>query len=501
MRILLTMCAVLCVFALGQSGAARQAVRVGASIDSHTCQNRVNNTLAKLEQCIRLGPLWNVLSHFQEIADDNPDPGGHGNRDTGTPGYRASVGYVAGLMRHAGYTVTIQPYMYRASEVVGTPQFRTSNRAYIFEREWFVARGSPAGSVTAALQPPSGTSEGCSRDDFLGFQRSNVALLRQSESCNVDVQVANAQSAGAAGVVLYAADGGAHESRLLNSAAIPVIGFTANAVGAEFVRDYRFGHPSIVHIDVRTQRKIGLDYNVIADSPFGDPHHTIIIDAHLDSIFGAGMLDNASGSTTILEVALNLAKTPTRNHLRYVWFGGEELGLLGSHHYAHHLTPSELESIVFDVDVDVTATPNFDILIADPGHAPDVKRFPANVVPESALGNGLFTRYFSRAGIISRPASFGNAGTDSNSLSLVGIPNSGILTQQDCCKHRSETQLWGGFLGNYEGRIPSFNGGCVDNPGRWCDNLKNNDPFILELISKSVAYVTLRLANHKGFPM
>ena len=41
------------------------------------------------------------------ISDQNPGTDGHGNRDTGTPGYRASVDYVAGRMRQAGYAVTI----------------------------------------------------------------------------------------------------------------------------------------------------------------------------------------------------------------------------------------------------------------------------------------------------------------------------------------------------------------------------------------------------------
>jgi hypothetical protein len=250
-----------------------------------------------------------------------------------------------------------------------------------------------------------------------------------------------------------------------------------------------------VHLDIRSRHKSAIDYNVIADSPFGDPQHVVVVDAHLDSIFGAGVLDNASGSTTILEIALKLAHTQTLNRLRYIWFGGEELGLLGSHHYTKTLAQKELRRIVFDIDVDVTATPNFDILVADPAHAGNVKRFPPNVVPESRVGNRDFARYFRSAGIESRNAGFGNDGTDSNSFSLVGVPNSGILTQQDCCKHDWEVDLWGGFLGNYEGKIPGFNGGCVDWPRRWCDNLSNNDRFVLEFVSKATASVTLELAN------
>jgi len=42
------------------------------------------------------------------------------------------------------------------------------------------------------------------------------------------------------------------------------------------------------------------------------------------------MLDNASGSAAILDIAQQLKNTNTRNKLRFIWFGGEELGLLGT---------------------------------------------------------------------------------------------------------------------------------------------------------------------------
>jgi len=272
----------------------------------------------------------------------------------------------------------------------------------------------------------------------------------------------------------------------------------SNAIAIDLTRTYAQGHAAAAHIDIHTQPKSDIDFNVIADSPFGDPDRLVVVDAHLDSIYGAGMLDNASGSTTILETALALARTKTVNRLRYLWFGGEEIGLLGSHFYTQHLDRKNLERIVFDVDVDVTATPNFDVLIADPAHAHNVYKFPPNVVRQSRVGNRDFAGYFRSAGIPSRNARFGNDGTDSNSFSLVGVPNSGILTQQDCCKHEWEVDIWGGYLGNYEGSVPGHNGGCVDWPNRWCDNLSNNDPFVLEFVSRAVAYVTLELANDRS---
>jgi len=66
--------------------------------------------------------------------------------------------------------------------------------------------------------------------------------------------------------------------------------------------------------------------NVIADSPGGDKNHVLVVDAHLDAIYGAGMLDNASGSATILDVAQMMKNVAPLNKLRFIWFGGEEPG-------------------------------------------------------------------------------------------------------------------------------------------------------------------------------
>ena len=82
---------------------------------------------------------------------------------------------------------------------------------------------------------------------------------------------------------------------------------------------------------------------------------------------------------------------------------------------------------------------------------------------------------------------FSPVGTDAISFNNVGIPASGVLTGQDCCKTQAEVDLFGGSVGNFEGNVPSFDGGCVDNPFRWCDNLSNNDPNVLTFMSKGFA--------------
>ena len=72
-----------------------------------------------------------------------------------------------------------------------------------------------------------------------------------------------------------------------------------------------------------------------------------------------------------------------------------------------------------------------------------------------------------------------------------------MLTGQDCCKTQDEVNLFGGLLGNYEGNIGTSDGGCVDNPFRWCDNLSNNDPNVLTFMSKAFANTVVRMAFDK----
>ena len=231
------------------------------------------------------------------------------------------------------------------------------------------------------------------------------------------------------------------------------------------------------------------DYNVIAESKGGDPNHVVVVDAHLDAIYGAGMLDNASGSATILDIAQKMRKVHPRNKLRFIWFGGEELGLLGSEFYVSDLSSKELGKIGYDLDADVTATPNYVVGVLDPAGGRPVRSrrssttFPPEVYEPSKIARDEGIEYFDSIG--KNHILFSPVGTDAFSFKLAGVPASGVLTGQDCCKIQSEVDLFGGSLGNFEGTVPGDDGGCVDNPFRWCDNLDNNDPTVLTFMSRA----------------
>jgi Zn-dependent M28 family amino/carboxypeptidase len=489
------------------------------AISSAACNARPNDTPKKLVECIKTDDLWRHMQAFQAIADANPGPDGHPSRNSGEPGYKASADYVAGLMSKAGYNVTIQTYKFDYFAFTANPTMsEVSPTAHDYGLTTEFNPGLSIGTTSADLQTvghtvipsPGGSTSGCDPSDFAGFVAGRIALIQRG-TCTFSQKVQNAQAAGASGVIIFnegntPARSGIFSGSLTGVPTIPVA-FTTFAVGSDLYNQYQqavanstpLPHMSLTFQGIHDPNRD--DYNVIADSKGGDPNHVLVVDAHLDAIYGAGMLDNASGSATILDIAQKMKKVHPRNKLRFIWFGGEELGLLGSHYYVDNLSPTELGRIRYDLDADVTATPNYIIGVLDPAGVDLFGRtvstqFPPQVYAPSLVARDQLINYFDSIG--KQHETFSPVGTDAFSFNMAGVPASGVLTGQDCCKTQDEVNMFGGFTGNYEGNIPSFDGGCVDNPFRWCDNLDNNDKNVMTFVSKAFADSTVRMAFDKS---
>jgi Zn-dependent M28 family amino/carboxypeptidase len=480
------------------------------------CSAQVNDTAAKLLPCITQNDLKDHMQAFENIAIANPGPDGHPSRNSGEPGYWASVQYVATLMQQAGYDVTIQPYtfLYYAYKSIPTlSEVSPTPTSFVLNTDW--TPGQSTGTATAAIQPAGGivippsatpsSSSGCTSTDFNGFVPGRIALIQRG-SCNFGVKIQNAEAAGASGVLIFneGQDGrtetmGITISDATGTAFVPKIpvAFTTFALGRDLYNDYQAGTARVMSLTIdaivdpnRT------DWNVIADSKGGDKNHVVVVDAHLDAIYGEGMLDNASGSATILDIAQMMKNVNPVNKLRFIWFGGEEIGLLGSQFYVDNLSSSELSHIGYDLDADVTATPNYTVGVLDPA-AGDLftnsvsSTFPNRVYKASTIARDAGIAYFTSIG--KNHELFSPVGTDAITFNNVGIPASGVLTGQDCCKTQAEVDLFGGQTGPFEG-IGLSPAGCVDNPFLWCDNLSNNDFDVMQFMSRGFANMVLTMA-------
>jgi len=506
----------ICFFATASAGAKTAG----------TCDTQVNDTAAKLLPCITTSDLMNHMQQFEDIAVANPGPDGHPSRNSGEPGYLASVMYVKNLMDAAGYTTHIQQYTFPYFAFKAIPAMsEVSPTAQTFTLGVDFDAGQAAGVSTAPVQPAGGiqippgptassSSSGCTAGDFSGFTSGDIALIQRG-TCNFGVKVQNAVNAGASGVIIFNEGQPGRTDRMGFSIQdannnvfipnVPVV-FTTFALGAQLYADAQTGTLPVVTLAVPAEvDPLRADYNLIADSPGGDKNHTVVIDAHLDAIYGEGMLDNASGSATILEIAQLMKNVNPTNHLRFIWFGGEELGLLGSKFYVNNLSSTDASHIGYDLDADVTATPNYTLGILDPmAHDLFSSSTTANTFPNRVYKASLVARDAGVAYLNSQNQNhefFSPTGTDAFEFNSIGVPASGVLTGQDCCKTQAQVDLFQpnfigttNEVGNFEGNLGTSDGGCVDNPFLWCDNLDNNNFDVMTLMTRDFAAMVLRMA-------
>src|SRR3954464_11183466 len=304
------------------------------------------------------------------------------------------------------------------SEVSPTAHTFRLNDEFIPGQSTGTATNAVVQPVKNIVMPPTtqpSSASGCVQSDFDGFTPGSIALIQRG-TCNFGVKIQNAQNAHAAGVIIFnegntdpdrtAVFGGSIQDAndVPFVASIPVA-FTSFAIGNTMVGQYKAGTPAVMNfkIDAIVQENAD-DWNVIAESKGGDKNHVLVVDAHLDAIYGAGMLDNASGSATILDIAQKMKNVNPTNKLRFIWFGGEELGLLGSEYYVNHLSSNDLSHIGYDLHADVTATPNYPIGVLDPA-APDLftgtvsNSFPNRVYKPSQVARDQAIAYFDSVGL------------------------------------------------------------------------------------------------------
>jgi Zn-dependent M28 family amino/carboxypeptidase len=232
-----------------------------------------------------------------------------------------------------------------------------------------------------------------------------------------------------------------------------------------------------VHLVVDFLRETLTTRNVIADSPGGDVDTTVVVGAHLDSVFaGPGINDNGSGSATILEIAEQMAKVKPRNHVRFIWFSGEESGLLGSRYYVSQLSDEELGQIAAMLNFDMVASPNFARFVYD-GSDPGA---PAG----SGAIEDIFDNYLASRGLAFEPTPF-DGRSDYGPFIAEGIPAGGLFSGAEGVKTPAQVALYGGTAGVAYDH-------CYHQA---CDTRDNINDTSLDQLSDAAAAATITLAQ------
>ncbi|MFI2214500.1 M28 family metallopeptidase [Streptomyces sp. NPDC020141] len=215
-----------------------------------------------------------------------------------------------------------------------------------------------------------------------------------------------------------------------------------------------------------------IGYNLIADWPGGDANQVLMAGAHLDSVTsGAGINDNATGSAGVLETALAVSRAqlqPTK-HLRFAWWGAEELGLIGSRHYVNNLPAAERAKISGYLNFDMIGSPN-------PGYF---------VYDDNPTLESVFKNYFSGLGVATEIETEGDGRSDHASFKNVGIAVGGLFTGAGRTKIAAQAQKWGGTAGQAFDR-------CYHSS---CDTTSNINDTALDRNSDAIAHAIWTLGS------
>ncbi|MFZ5963271.1 M28 family peptidase [Thalassococcus sp. BH17M4-6] len=447
----------------------------------------------ELREAVTVQGVRQHQAAFQAFADANG-----GTREASSPGYFASVNYVAQQMSAAGYTVAIQPFEYPFFEELTAAvleQLSPAPTVYpYFDVTGFVTMTySGSGDVTGTAQgvdliiPAAATANtstsGCEASDFDDFQVGNIAIIQRG-TCSFAQKAENAANAGAIGVVIFNEGQDGRTDAFLGTLGspdfdIPIVA-ASYAVGVELATVTLDENDDPIPVEVRmfvdAVSENRLSANVIAESEQGRDDRVVVVGAHLDSVDeGPGIQDNGSGSAAILEVALQMAELEIEpvNKLRFAWWGAEEAGLLGAEYYVSQLGKRDIKDIALNLNFDMIGSPNFVRFVYDgDGDA-------TGTAGPNGSGNieGVFLNYFASQNLPVEPTAF-DGRSDYGPFIAVGIPAGGLFTGAEGIKTEEEVAIYGGTAG--EQYDPCYH--------LTCDTFDNISLEALDQMSDAVAH-------------
>lgn len=424
-------------------------------------------------------PVGRILEHLEAL--DRIARRNGGTRAVGSEGYDDSVVYVSRHMRQLGYSVVSDRFDFDYFEQLSPIRVERlkPRKRYVDGRDVRAMVYSGAGRVSAPVEPVSfdlhaedHTGAGCSSDDFSDFPTGSIALLRPGP-CYYRDQVVNAQEAGAAAVVLafpeFTRATGVLRPTLLSGAGIEIPALAAtDGTGVELARSQ-----TRLRIMARTRYSPRRGVSLIAERRNARAGDVLMVGGHLDSVMdGPGINDNGSGIATILEMARAVAAKQPKAPVRFAFWGGEEIGLLGSTAYVESLSSQQTTSIEAYLNFDMVASSNFVRYVYEDEIAP----------AGSDEITDLFARYFNHQDIEFETIDLGGR-SDHGAFIEQGIPVGGLFTGAEMLKSRRQRK-------DYGGRAGASMDGCYHRP---CDDIDNINEKVLREMTGAIRHALFAL--------
>ena len=393
------------------------------------------------------------------------------SRSASSPGYTQSMDYIKDRLAGLGLTIWEQRFEYRLFLETADPALSMTSpetETYVWETDYRTMTYSGIGDVTAEIvfvtpvfppgAEPNSSTDGCEVADFQEIDVTGKIAVLQRGTCDFIVKASNAESRGAAAVLIFN-EGQAGRTELIagsllgdSTVGIPVVGIPYD-LGKALHDLYDNGATTItLRVAVTGTNAMTSTYNLFAETVSGRDDQVIIIGAHLDSVVeGPGTNDNGSGAAALLEVSrqIGLHGYAPRNKIRFAWWGAEEEGLIGSNYYLDNLSTTDVRNIAMYLNVDCIASHNFVRGVED-SDLSDTIDHPDNIYSETPEGSGAIEQalldYFQAQNLPTKPTPL-TGRTDYEGFAEHGIPFGGLFTELSGIKTEEEAALFGGVAG------------------------------------------------------
>ncbi|MDQ0416429.1 aminopeptidase YwaD [Croceifilum oryzae] len=285
---------------------------------------------------------------FQDIAwMANKDDA----RMAGTPGEHQAAQVIAQRFKKLGFEVELQRFpltrfeSHGATLTISQPENKSFETAPLTYSPRTPAQGLSADLVYAGLGAES---------DFASVNvKGKIALIKRGNLTFYD-QTQNAAKAGAVGVVIFNNTKGKLGGSLEQQTSIPAIGL-AHKDGVLLTRLLGKGKKVTTTMKADTEVINTYSQNVVGTfkAKNAKKAKTLVVGAHYDGVDSAAANDNASGTATMLEVARLASQKKLDMNVKFIAFGAEEPGMVGSEFYAKSLKPEEVANISGMVNIDM----------------------------------------------------------------------------------------------------------------------------------------------------
>ncbi|HEX6023625.1 MAG TPA: M28 family peptidase [Solirubrobacter sp.] len=509
----------LAVLALGVLGVA-PATAVAADPDTTALRNAVNRAeVLRYEQ------------RLQTIAMSNEN-----HRLTASQGNWESVNYVINELRKMGYNPTFLPYANTSapnswSEPAATPavleRISPDPKTYVnnvnltgdFAQMTWSHSGDVTGQVipVAGIRiPPVGTADGnrsgCALSDFPAAVKDNIALIQRgtcthlastgttaaAQNAGFLEKIINARAAGAKAVLIFnegqtnrVAPGlttnGTTFTRAVSQTYPGIMAATLSyAAGKELYDLAQAGTPATVHFKTDNNINQRIDYDIIAETPNGDPTRVLQVGAHIDGVnAGPGINDDGSGTSMNLAIAHQILKLnlPLKYKIRFGWFSGEEQGLFGSTFAVNQLNTVQTQQTLGMLDYDMIASTNYIPFMYIPNPM-ETTLPPLQRDSEATMSNVHIDYLQNRLGIPKTDYPFDNR-SDYAQWRARNVPATGLFTGAETSKTAAMVPMYGGQAGIQAD--PCYH--------EWCDTVFNLSQYGLDEFTDVLAHATLSLAG------